>query len=232
MKKSGIMLAAVMITSLATLSCAQKGKKSTVEYTNNIDSVSYAMGVNIAQNFKESGLEDINLDAMKEGFVDILQNDTSWLSNQDAITIIKAFMAKKQEEIAAKEKEEENAYFEENKKKEGIVTLESGIQYEIIKEGTGVKPTLQDTVLVHYTGSLKDGSVFDSSINRGPAKFGLNGNLIRGWKIAIPEMNEGATYKFYIPSQYGYGEYGNPQGGIPGNAPLIFEVELLDVLSK
>ena len=230
MKKNRIIAATLVLASIAVLSCAEKGKKATnaseVVYENKLDTISYAIGVNIANDFKKSDLTDLNLDAMKEGFADVLQEDTSWLSNEEAVKLIQAYMMEKKEQ-------EGLAFLEENKKKEGVNVLPSGIQYEVLKEGTGVKPTLQDSVQVHYSGFLTDGTMFDSSVRRGmPFTTYVDGNIIEGWKLALQEMNEGAKYKFYIPYELGYGAMGAPRGGIPGYAVLIFEIELLDVLSK
>lgn len=234
MMKTGLFLTAVMVTAFSTVGCAQKGKKDKsseeVTYETKLDTVSYAMGVNIAENFQQSGLSDINLDAMKQGFVDVLKNDTSWLASEDAVKMIQSFMQQKEMEKAEKVKAEGVAFLEENKGKEGVKVLPSGIQYEVISEGTGVKPTLQDTVKVHYEGTLIDGSVFDSSIRRGmPATFPLSG-VIQGWQLGLQEMAEGAKYKLYIPSDLAYGPRGTR--GIPGNSVLIFEVELIEVVSK
>ena len=234
MKRNRIIAATLVLASITVLSCAEKGKKATnaseVVYENKLDTISYAIGVNIASDFKKSDLTDLNLDAMKEGFADVLQEDTSWLSNEEAVKMIQTFMQEKQMAAAEKEKQEGVDFLEENKKKEGVKVLPSGIQYEVITEGSGVKPEATDTVQVHYHGTLIDGTVFDSSVRRGmPATFPLN-QVIQGWQIGLQEMSEGSKYKLYIPSDLGYGPRGNR--GIPGNAVLIFEVELLDVLSK
>ncbi len=131
------------------------------------------------------------------------------------------------QEMAAKNKKEGEAFLAENKKKKGVVTLPDGLQYKVIKAGTGKKPTVNDTVVAHYTGTLINGKEFDSSVRRGePATFALNG-VIKGWQEALPLMPTGSKWQVFIPSELAYGESGN--GPIGPNETLIFDIELISI---
>jgi len=199
------------------------------------DSVSYALGVNIASSFKQGGLDTlIQLDILHQSMQSVLDTSSSSLlmSAETAGAFLQSYFQKLQEEQAQAQFgakiAEEKKFFAENKNKEGIVQTASGLQYQILKEGTGLKPTAQDQVTVHYTGTLVDGTVFDSSVQRGePATFGV-GQVIKGWTEALQLMQEGAKWKLYIPSELGYGARGAGQS-IPPYSTLIFEVELLGI---
>lgn len=207
-----------------------------------IDSVSYAIGLDVARNVKAS-FEEINTELFIQGYNNGIDS-TNILLEQDKVgPILQAFFQKKQQEAMAKQQEEaakkaelEHAdvkaagekFLEENKAKEGVMVTESGLQYQVLKEGTGEKPTAASTVRVHYHGTLTDGTVFDSSVDRGePAEFGV-GQVIKGWTEGLQLMSVGSKYKFFIPQELAYGA--TPRGGqIKPFSALIFEVELLEI---
>lgn len=228
-----IISAALAMTLLSACSQGQKGR---VDLKTEMDSVSYAIGADIGMNFKRSGLENVNLDAMKNGLKDGLDS-TVLMDDETLESVVQGFMMKLQAEKQKKEMEqgEKNkeigaAYLAENGKRTGVVTTASGLQYEVITLGTGPKPTAEDQVKVHYVGTLIDGTEFDSSIKRGqPATFGV-GQVISGWVEGLQLMPTGSKYKFHIPSDLAYGPGGAPGGKIPPNSVLVFEVELLEIV--
>ncbi|MFT3845518.1 MAG: FKBP-type peptidyl-prolyl cis-trans isomerase [Lacibacter sp.] len=195
---------------------------------NGIDSISYAIGMNVGSNMNAQGIDQINYIAFNKGMSDGLKNNPTPLMdiNTCNMTIqqkLQEFMAKK----IAPVKEEGKKYLAENKKQPGVVELPSGIQYKIISQGTGLKPTLEDTIKVHYKGTTIDGNIFDDSYSRGePIEFPL-GNLIEGWKQTLVLMPAGSKWQLFIPSDFAYGDMGS--GSIQGGSTLIFELELLEV---
>lgn len=217
------LLLSAFIMSAAVVSAQAPAMKT------NIDSFSYAAGMNIAQNMKNQGVESINgallVSAMEDVFGNKTLKMTDEMANNTLQSTIQAFMKKKADAAKAKEQ----AYFDENKKKKGIVTLPNGLQYEVLKSGTGgLKPRAEDTVKVNYKGTLVDGTEFDNSFKRGePAEFPLNG-VIRGWTEILQQMSVGDNWRVYIPSEMGYGERG-AGGAIPPNSTLIFEIDLLQI---
>ncbi len=200
------------------------------------DPVSYIIGTNIASNLKSEGV-DINLDSLVAGLTDVLKGTGSKITPADA----KEIMAKWQVEMQAKQRvmadegakkniEEGKAFLEKNAKAEGVKTTASGLQYSVIKEGNGEKPKPTDKVRVHYHGTLIDGKVFDSSVDKGqPAEFGLD-QVIKGWTEGLQLMTVGSKYKLVLPSELAYGERAAGGGEIGANSVLIFEVELLDII--
>ena len=196
---------------------------------NGVDSLSYAIGMNIGGNMAAQGIENLNYVALNKGIADALKKNTTPLMDENTANMtiqqkLQEFMAKKNSVV----KEEGKKFLAENKKQPGVVELPSGIQYKIITQGTGVKPTLEDTIKVHYQGTRLDGFEFDNSYKRGePIEFQLNG-LIEGWKQTVVLMPAGSKWKLFIPSDYAYGDRG-AGADIPGGATLIFELELLDV---
>jgi FKBP-type peptidyl-prolyl cis-trans isomerase FklB len=225
----------LFVIALALFGVACKtSKKSTktaqsVELKTYTDSLSYSIGVLYGNGLKEQGFDSLNVEVLSIVLKDVLANkiaDSSLKINKNASTpFVNDHFIKQQQKIAQKQTD----FLIENKTKPGVVALPSGLQYKVIKEGTGAKPGPTSNVTVHYTGSLIDGRVFDSSVDRGePLSFALNG-VIAGWTEGLQLMSEGAKYMLYIPAKLGYGERG-AQGSIIGpNATLIFEVELLKV---
>ncbi len=198
------------------------------------DKVSYALGLDVGNAMKKQSI-DINSDIFMQGLKDALSGGKKMMSDEEVRETLTAFskeMMEKQKEnmkkLAEKNKQEGDAFLAENKKKEGVKTLESGLQYKIITEGTGKTPKSGDTVTVNYRGTLVDGTEFDSSYKRGqPATFPVSG-VIKGWTEALQLMKEGAKWQIFIPSNLAYGEKG--AGGMIGpNAVLIFDVELISV---
>ena len=201
-----------------------------------MDKVSYALGLGIGRQLSQMGADSLNIDDFAQAIKDILAGKEPAVSDAEAQTLVKDFFEKqeaKQRAAAAEKfkdtKEKGEKYLAENAKKEGVVTLPSGLQYQVIKEGNGRKPKATDKVKCHYEGMLIDGTLFDSSIQRGePATFPLNG-VIAGWTEGLQLMQEGAVYRFFIPYNLAYGENG-AGASIPPYAALVFEVELIEVL--
>jgi FKBP-type peptidyl-prolyl cis-trans isomerase FklB len=201
------------------------------------DKVSYSMGLDIGRTLKMQGV-DVDLELVTRGFKDAYTGNQSLLTDEEMQEVLtnfkKEFIAKQQElakQQGEKNKKEGAIFLETNKKKEGVQTLPSGLQYKVLKAGAGKKPTATDTVTVHYRGTLIDGKEFDSSYRRGkPATFPVNG-VIPGWTEALPLMEEGAKWELFIPSNLAYGER-SAGGDIGPNATLIFEVELISIEQK
>jgi len=195
---------------------------------NNTDSASYALGAQLGNSIKRDGLDTIlNIGALMQG----IQNgilDTSGLDDQQIQTLVQNFFQKEMEKKNAGLKATGDKFLAENRKKPGVITTPSGLQYEVIKEGSGAKPTIESVVSVNYKGSLLSGKVFDESQPNSPVEFPV-GQVIPGWIEGIPLMTVGSKYKFYVPGELGYGPQGNPQGGIGPNEVLVFEVELLAI---
>ena len=191
---------------------------------------SYALGVNVGENFKSQGVEVSNIEAFKEGFVDAFkgENKLTMEEMQACFEDIQREIEAKQNEIVESEKEKGKEFMEANKQRQGVIETESGLQYEAIVMGDGPKPLATDKVKVHYTGKTLDGQVFDSSVQRGePITFGLN-QVIKGWTEGVQLMPVGSKFMLYIPSDLGYGDRGSGSIIKPG-ATLIFEVELLGI---
>lgn len=201
-----------------------------------MDKVSYALGMGIARQLAGMGGENLNIDDFTQALKDILGGKEAQVDEHEAQRLVSGFIeeqeAKKQAAMAEKGKAargEGEAFLTENAKKEGVITLPSGLQYTVISEGTGRKPKATDQVKCHYEGTLIDGTMFDSSIRRGePAVFPLNG-VIKGWTEGLQLMSEGAKYRFFIPFNLAYGSTG-AGALIPPYAALVFDVELIEVL--
>jgi FKBP-type peptidyl-prolyl cis-trans isomerase FklB len=195
------------------------------------DKASYSIGLNFGMNFKRQNV-DLNSDAFAAGFKDGMSGRNPLMSEQEVRETMAAFekdMQQKQGEMAQKNGAEAEKFLAANKTKEGVKTTSSGLQYKALKEGNGAQPKSSDTVTVNYRGTLIDGTEFDSSYKRGqPATFPVGG-VIKGWTEALQLMKVGSKYQLFIPASLAYGEQGRP--GIPPNATLIFEVELMDVKS-
>lgn len=190
------------------------------------DSLSYALGQDIARSIKSIGVP-INAQIVSESLSKALAGEASLFGEQEVQQIIRQQLMAAQEAKSAVFKEESERFFAENKKQAGVVVDSSGIQYVVLQPGTGEQPTKEDEVTVHYIGKLLDGSTFDNSYDRGePITFGLDG-VIPGWQIALPLMQKGAKYRFFIPYNLAYGERGS--GKIPPFSTLIFDIELLGI---
>jgi FKBP-type peptidyl-prolyl cis-trans isomerase FklB len=189
---------------------------------------SYGLGVLIASNLKAQGGDSVDLESLYFGIQDIFNKKELLIKEQECSMIVQTYMMQAMEKKTALLKEEGVAFLTANKTKPGIVATESGLQYQVLASGKGKKPTsAEDQVTVHYTGKLIDGTVFDSSVERGePATFRLN-EVIQGWTEAMQLMHEGDKWILFIPSEIGFGERGS--GQIPPHAALIFEVELIKV---
>ncbi|MGI6232392.1 MAG: FKBP-type peptidyl-prolyl cis-trans isomerase [Prevotella sp.] len=192
-----------------------------------MDKVSYALGMSIGSQLAQMGASDLNIDDFAQAIKDVLAGKPT-LGDAEAQTLIQNFFNEQAEKQAAKAKSEGEAFLSDNAKKEGVVTLPSGLQYQVLREGNGRKPSATDQVECHYEGTLINGQVFDSSYRRGEtATFGLN-QVIKGWTEGLQLMKEGAKYRFFIPYHLGYGAQGAGQS-IPPYATLIFDVELIKV---
>lgn len=194
-----------------------------------MDKFSYAIGLGIGQNLLSMGAQGINVEDFAQAIADVLNRNETAISHNEAREIVNKYFAELEAKMNAENIEKGKAFLAENAKKEGVVTLPSGLQYEVIKEGNGKKPSATDRVKCHYEGTLIDGTLFDSSIKRGqPAVFGVN-QVIQGWVEALQLMTEGSKWRLFIPSELGYGAQ---QAGemIPPHSTLIFEVELIEVI--
>ena len=201
-----------------------------------MDKVSYALGLGIGQQLSQMGASELNIDDFAQAIKDVISGSELKVQHRDAQKIVQEYFAKKEEKLNAQRAEQGKAqkeagekYLAENAKKEGVVTTKSGLQYKVLTEGSGKQPTAKDTVMCHYEGFLIDGTVFDSSVQRGePATFPLQ-QVIAGWTEGLQLMKEGAKYRFFIPYRLGYGE-GGAGASIPPYATLIFDVELIQVV--
>ncbi|WP_288574824.1 FKBP-type peptidyl-prolyl cis-trans isomerase [uncultured Prevotella sp.] len=201
-----------------------------------MDKVSYALGLGIGQQLAQMGASDLNIDDFADAIKDVINGNELKVPHKDAQAIVQEYFRQQEERINAIRAEQGKAakaegekFLAENGKKEGVVTLKSGLQYEVLREGNGKKPKATDQVKCHYEGTLINGQVFDSSYKRNePAVFPLN-QVIPGWTEGLQLMQEGAKYRFYIPYILAYGESG-AGGSIPPFATLIFDVELLEVM--
>jgi FKBP-type peptidyl-prolyl cis-trans isomerase FklB len=195
---------------------------------NALDSFSYALGLSMANFYKEQGVQNINIPLVTKALNDI-KAGTPMLNEMDINNAIISYMQASKGEKASGEKKIGQAFLDSNKTQAGVVTLPSGLQYRILKEGTGAKPALTDKVKVHYEGKLINGKTFDSSIERGePIELGVNG-VIPGWTEALQLMPVGSKWKLFIPSNLGYGDDGAGHDIKPG-ATLVFDVELLEIV--
>ena len=194
-----------------------------------MDKFSYSIGLGIGQNLSSMGIANLSVDDFAQAIKDVLEGNQTAISHQEAREIVNKYFEELEAKMGAAAIEQGKAFLEENKKRAGVVTLPSGLQYEIIKEGTGKKPQATDQVKCHYEGTLIDGTLFDSSVQRGePTVFGVS-QVIPGWVEALQLMPEGSKWKLYIPSELGYGARGAGEM-IPPHSTLVFEVELLEVL--
>jgi FKBP-type peptidyl-prolyl cis-trans isomerase len=209
------------------LSSCEQSKVSNVKMKDQRDSLSYTIGLSIGSSFTQSDLTDLNYDLLIKGMKD-QKDSTGAMELQEAEAYIQEVMMKKQEAKASVDKEAGVKFLAENKTKPGVMSTASGLQYQVMTEGTGKKPMATDQVTVHYHGTTIDGTVFDSSVDRGePASFGLN-QVIPGWTEGVQLMNVGSKYKFFIPQELAYGEQ-SPSPVIKPFSTLVFEVELISI---
>ena len=232
MKQISLLILTVVLY-LSFSSCAQETEKT--ELKTKSEKMSYALGSNIGASVKPAAAE-IDYDALIQGVKDTLEGRTPLLTAAETqqflgelSTLLRTKSNEKSKKIGEKNMKEGEAFLAENKEKAGVTTTASGLQYEVMKEGSGAKPQKTDRVSVHYAGTLIDGTEFDSSYKRGsPAAFAVTG-VIKGWTEVLQLMNVGSKYRVLIPSDLAYGLRGSPPT-IGPNATLIFEVELLDIV--
>ena len=200
-----------------------------MKYTEELDKVSYCFGLSIASNLLSSGVNTINTEAFVDAIRTVYAGQMPEIKPEEANHILQDYFNKLQNERGKAAKEAGEQFLKDNKSKEGVVTLESGLQYKVISTGNGAIPKSSDTVKCHYEGRLINGAVFDSSIRRGePAEFPVNG-VIAGWVEALQLMPVGSKWQLYIPSDLAYGPHGAGQA-IGPNETLIFDIELLDIV--
>ena len=193
-----------------------------------MDKLSYALGMSMASNLMNSGLKQIDVDSFVKAFTEIMNNSMPSMTSQEANQILQDYFSKQQNDMLNKNLEAGKDFVEVRKNKANVPTLPSGLQYEILNEGEGAKPKATDKVKCHYHGTLLDGTVFDSSVQRGqPAVFGVN-QVIKGWVEALQLMSVNSKWRLFIPSDLAYGEQG-AGGLIEPNSTLIFDVELLGI---
>lgn len=219
-------IAVAVLSALAFTATAGDSK-----YKSQKERLSYAVGVQMGSSLKHQGITNLDAKVVGQAIADVLAGSPLKVSEQDMQAAIQAFqqeMISKRQAAGAKKKAEGEKFRAKNKKRKGVKELTNGIQYEVLNAGKGAKPKKTDTVTVHYTGTLIDGTVFDSSVKRGtPATFPLNG-VIKGWQEVLPLMPTGAKWKVVIPSELAYGERGSG-GKIGPNETLIFEIELIEI---
>lgn len=208
---------------------AEIKKPKQIDLTNEHVKASYGLGILVASNLKLQGGDSLNLESLTVGMEDVFLARELKLQEQEAALFVQGYMQQAAERKTVKMKAEGIAFLTENKTKAGVIETQSGLQYKILTAGTGKIPKAEDQVTVHYTGSLLDGTIFDSSVERNePATFGVN-EVIAGWSEVLQLMREGDKWQVFVPSELGYGERGAGGGQIPPYAVLIFEMELIKV---
>lgn len=245
MKIIKVLSLALVIVSMS--SCNNNGVTKKALKTE-IDSVSYAIGLNMASGLKQNlktSFEDGDLELIKQGFFNALDSTDMLIADDKVQEVIQTYFQKKQQEDAKKQQEEAakkaeeqygdvkaagEKFLAENTTKEGVEITESGLQYIVIKQGTGEKPTATSKIKIHYHGTLTDGTVFDSSVDRGEPYESLANQFITGFNEGLLLMSEGSKYKFFIPQDLAYGATPRPGGAIKPFSALIFEVELLEIV--
>ena len=222
-------LLALMLCAAALTTSCQKGGVGNVALKTETDTLSYAFGVFYGNVFKENNLKEVNFAAFAKGAHDGFNLDTTKFNRETAMEFINNYFMREADRKAQENLQKGQKFLQENSTKEGVVVDSTGLQYKVITEGAGARPTATDVVRVHYHGTLIDGTVFDSSVERGePTSFQLN-RVIQGWTIGVQKMPVGSKYIFYIPSELAYGTNVRPGGPIGPNETLIFEVELLGI---
>ena len=208
---------------------ARRGGLSTASLANQTDSLSYSIGIMVASFYKQQGITNINEALVNKAIADKMKGDSTLLTEQQCNQVLMTFIEKSKAEKASVAKKQGAAFLAENKTKPGVITTASGLQYIVLKEGTGPKPTATDKVKCDYEGKLLDGTVFDSSIKQGkPIEFAVNG-VIPGWTEALQLMNTGSKYRLFIPSSLAYGDQQMGPDIKPGST-LIFDVDLIEIV--
>ena len=224
MKKCMILLA---VTLWVFCSQAQENQNNN---NNNMDKLSYALGLSMGQNFKGSGVAKLNIDDFADALRAVYEGTEKKMSYDEAKQVVTEFFTNLEAEARNNNERLGKEFLEQNAKQEGVKVTASGLQYQVVTEGTGPKPGPNDVVTVHYTGRLIDGTVFDSSVERGePATFAV-GQVIPGWVEGLQMMNEGSAWRLFIPAELAYGSRGT--GPIQPNSTLIFDVQLIKVTKK
>ena len=225
MKKTFIITFSLILMGVSAASVAAQD----FDLKNPKDSLSYALGVNVAQSLQGSGIKDLNVSAFSQALSDALSGRTQ-INPRQCEEIIRTEMTKLQAETSKGVAEKSQKFFDEYDKKEGVIVHPEGYRHRVLKAGTGTEsPSKTSEVSVHYTGKLTDGTVFDSSVDKGePASFVLT-QVIRGWTLVLQEMKVGDKWEIVLPYNLAYGERGTPGGPIGPYATLIFEIELLSV---
>ncbi len=204
-------------------------EKAVISLQNQTDSLSYSIGIMVASFYKQQGITNINETLVNKAITDKMKGDSTLLTEQQCNQVLMSFIEKSKAEKASGAKKQGAAFLAENKTKPGVITTASGLQYVVIKEGTGPKPTATDKVKCDYEGKLIDGTVFDSSVKQGkPIEFAVNG-VIPGWTEALQLMNTGSTYRLFIPSSLAYGDQQMGPDIKPGST-LIFDVTLIEIV--
>src|SRR5688572_9620431 len=226
-----LLIASFTVFSFTSCDGQKKSKAGESKIVTTIDSVSYGIGATIGRNLQKDGLDSIDVELLARGIKEVFEGKTPAMTPEAAQASIQAYVssiqAKKSEASVAAGKK----FLEDNSKKPGVITLPSGLQYTVVKEGTGPKPGPEDKVTTHYHGTLVNGKVFDSSVDRGqPVSFAVNG-VIPGWTEALQLMPVGSKWKLFIPSNLAYGERG-AGGDIGPNETLIFDIELISIDAK
>lgn len=221
-----------LISATLMISCEnQTTSKKEATIDNELDSVSYAIGIDIANNLKKSGFEDLNVDAMAKGFEDVYNEAELLMDAQAANTYVMTYFNKERQRKTDQNLVDADAFLAENKDKDGVITTESGLQYKILTEGSGPKPLATDKIKVYYKGTLVDGREFDGTEEGNPAEFRVNG-VIKGWIEGLQLMPVGSKFQFFIHPDLAYGVNPRQGGLIEPNHLLIFEVELLEIVQN
>ncbi|ETK06870.1 peptidylprolyl isomerase [Tannerella sp. oral taxon BU063 isolate Cell 1/3] len=234
MKKINVWMMAAAAAACVTMNSCNQGVSTDAKLSSQIDSLSYAVGINVGNNIKASaatfpGEDSLKIDLVIKGLLTVLKDSAAQkMTFEDASAYINAYIMKVQQAQAEAELKVGQDFLAANRSKEGVITTASGLQYKVISEGTGAKPTVKDKVRCHYTGRLLDGTVFDSSVQRGqPAEFEV-GQVIPGWQEVLQLMPVGSKFQVWIPSNLAYGTQG--AGPIKPNSTLEFEIELLEIV--
>lgn len=215
---------------VAFAACGPQGKDTTnMEIKGDAAKFSYSLGMDIGKNVKDSDFDSLEVELMLNGIRDIINDGETKFTVEESRQFVREYLTKAQQKAAEANVQRGEDFLAENAKREGVVVLESGLQYEIMKQGNGPKPSATDQVKTHYHGTLIDGTVFDSSVERGqPATFPVNG-VIQGWVEALQLMPVGSKWKLFVPANLAYGQRGSG-GAIGPNETLVFEVELLEIV--